>query len=421
MGQRRRTTTALAASVALALVASSCQGWEQTGYGPGRGSYNPAETTLTADTVGDLTFLWSGPAATIFDTSDVVASGDRVVLRSGQRIYGLDARTGEVVWEHGDASDVPPFLRGGVVHTPLLQVWPSCDRAVVAAWDLETGERRPEADIDAWPTSAPMCGGPNGAPAVGNSFLVLPSSERTGTGFPYAAGARVYDWATGTVSPAGRGSVLDERTGMLLGTDDRTVWAHPLPGVATPAWQRQDFLSAWLAPLVADDGRVYGRESGGSGWPYYLRVLDTATGADLWNGALDIAGGSFSKPAVRDGVAYTGVVTGPRSGELVVFADCGAPDCPPAWTGGYGTVGNSGGSVGPTVAGDLVYHAIAQLDDDASAWTGWLEVFPADGCGAAHCDPLVRLPLDAGPQEVLVSHGRVIVRTQGGLRVFGLP
>ena len=50
----------------------------------------------------------------------------------------------------------------------------------------------------------------------------------------------------------------------------------------------------------------------------------------------------------------------------------------------------------------------------------WLDVYPADGCGAAVCGPLVTVPLDTAPLELLVADGQVIVATPVGLRVFGL-
>lgn len=144
-----------------------------------------------------------------------------------------------------------------------------------------------------------------------------------------------------------------------------------------------------------------------------LHTFDAGTGEAEWEHP--------TEPAVRDGVAYTGVELGPRNGELLVFADCGVPDCPPAWVGGEGAVSSSGGAADPAVAGDLVYHAFSDFDEEAETATSRLEVYDADGCGAARCSPLAAVASDAAPTEVLVSHGRVIVVTIAGLRVFGLP
>jgi hypothetical protein len=53
--------------------------------------------------------------------------------------------------------------------------------------------------------------------------------------------------------------------------------------------------------------------------------------------------------------------------------------------------------------------------------TSQLRAYPADGCGAATCDPIATFDLEGLAYEVAVSGGQVFVSTSVGTNAFGLP
>lgn len=403
----------LALVTALALSLSGCFEWVQYGYDAGRSSYNPTEETLTADTIGQLTELWSSPL--VPSPRNIVASNSRLVIATDDHIYGLDVATGDVVWDH-PSFDSSPVIHDGLVYTASIAFPGHCAEAALEARDVETGARRVADDIRAWDNPA-TCLGPSDLTAVGRRFALLPSSGYDAQ-FNPIQDLFAYEWDTGaTYDLGGTAVTMDESTGLYFVEGFSYVEAAPLPGSANPGWTR--VIQTRLEPVTAA-GRVYLVQPGGTGEADRVLALDAATGADAWSGVVDVGEGNLVKPAVREGTVFTAAVFGPRHGQLVAFANCGAPACAPAWTGAGHPVPSGGSVGGPVVAGDLVYVSV-YVSDDSPDPVSQLEVYDAAGCDAATCDPLTTVTVDGYAGEVVVSNGRVFFVTSTGVHAFGLP
>jgi hypothetical protein len=103
--------------------------------------------------------------------------------------------------------------------------------------------------------------------------------------------------------------------------------------------------------------------------------------------------------------------------QLRAFADCGLDECDPVWTGN--AIGESDAQwTEAVVAGDLVYVGSSEHWESTSSM---LQVFSANGCGQATCDPILSLPVDGLVKDIIVANGKVFVSTTTGVYAFGLP
>jgi outer membrane protein assembly factor BamB len=409
-GRRARGAVAV-----VVVTMAACQGWPQVGFGPGKASFNGSEVALTASRAGDLEHVWS---VDIGGIDAVVEAGGRVHVLTASAfapaaIRTLDAATGTELWSREVGGEAPAdyvVVRDGVVQTRRVSVGlcsptdPTCSIDWVhdgLAFDAATGGDR--------------------LPLVGQSITLGLDHDDVAFGGRTAVlqgppGARsdelfVYDLddpAGATTRLVGSGllpdhpAALDERRGLALaGTAPLAAWPTSCPGGACAA--------AWtfagtgpLTPPVVDDRGVYVIDTG----EQMLRTLDPATGSPLWSAPVGVP----LRPAVRHGTVY---VSGGGS-VLRVFEDCGEPLCPEVWQGGGS---GSAAAVTPVVAGDAVYT----LQSAGERHESRLDVFDADGCGAAFCAPLAGRALTGDPLGLLVGDGRVIVRTTSGLHAFGLP
>lgn len=131
----------------------------------------------------------------------------------------------------------------------------------------------------------------------------------------------------------------------------------------------------------------------------------------LWRG--DLGSQTLSSPTVANGFVYIDSQTSfsNNDGKLDVFdADgCGQAVCQPLWKGLAGT--SSGLDSAPAVTGDRAYVA---------SYDGHLYVFDALGCGAAVCQPLWRASLGAPSNSSPVVHDGVVYigSTDGNLYAF---
>jgi hypothetical protein len=412
--------------MALALGASGC--WLQDRANPGRTSWMPGETTLTAANLGGVVELWRddfslfGP-----DTGQVSAP---IVI--GQNVYAtvnygnttgnlvkVNAGTGAVLYrvdvnsQGGDSG--PAFFSTPTWHDNTVLVGNIVTNIGMLGF---IAGRRDAFDPN---TGAPVAGPPSGGQggivhqAVEADNTVVQQRIVASTNPPQGTDQAI-DWrvtALATVNAlqvpndfaivgdrlAGgdglralgwRGDSCTPLTGRFL-SGCAADWSTTLPGhpVAGPA-------------AVGSTGAAYVDDAG------TLSVLDPSTGAVHWTGAL---GGPPSGPAaVTADVIYVPTT----DGRLVAFAaaGCGAATCPKLWETPLGASGATP-EVAPVVAGELVY---------AGTTGGTVIVAAAGGCGAATCAPLAALQVGGPVNGMVVDGGRVLVGTSTArLVAFGLP
>jgi outer membrane protein assembly factor BamB len=402
---------AVVTTVVSLLSLSGC--WGQPRFSAGWTSYNPYEETLAPADARRITELWHAPLPA--EGWPLAAWRDRVLVRSGDEVVGLDAVTGTEVWRA--PSFGLTYVRDGVLYVPRFDDPTDCDgEAFLEARDTATGARLPDEDVHAW--DDPVCDGPDGIIGLGDRYGLLHGYRLLNEeppAPPTESTVRLYDWQTGTTTllPQAGGSYgpLDEASEQYHvirpaggGGGESSVEAWSFTGVQL--WSHVVYLSSPTSPVV-DGGRLYVGNRYTFGHEGF-DVLDTGTGAELWHGTVP---GQMVQPAVRSGVVYTGLVA-TEDGPLLAYEDCGEPSCDPIWTGtGTGRVTEV------IAAGDLVYASTR--DDEAGRAT--VRIYAADGCGRPTCRPLKTITLEGAHTTAIVSDGRLLVATPGdGVRAYGL-
>lgn len=427
-------------AILLALVLAGC--WPQQGYGPGNTRFNDLESGLTRGNVASLAEQWRTPIDS-FVTEPIVSDG-RIYVAN--RSYGddgstldvlavqaYDRATGELLWERSllpaDGSPV-----GGDVATPALE-----DGAL---W------------VPYWHDGLGPCDGRLARldPATGQVL----SSDATGTQLSavVVAGSTV-SYMEGTCGTGSRLVVRDQATRAIQWT-----YTFPRRGVVTPTiadgrlfvltrgvlygfaadgcgattcnpvWTEDVGASLELIRLTAGPGGTL-VTIGHSSVPvsgYTVVVRDGATGDVRWETEPRYTGslpGAITGVAVADGTIY---VSGARNtledgtcceNEAILDAypvgGCGQAVCSPTWTAGLGPTRPARE---PTVAGGVVYVPLVSTYEVAPA----LVAVDAQGCGAATCPEVTRVPLvDGGPGFISEVQSYVTSVADGGVFVGLLP
>ncbi len=308
MSPSRRDVLALGAAVALsgcsALARPSCSpeegsvaaaDWPLPRRGPANAAAAPAEATPDP---GGLTEQWSAR----FDqrVRDPVVADGRVVTASypsggGGRVFALDAETGERLWEHpldetfSHGPLTPAVADGTVLTVARPQAFEDGKPDRLYALDAETGDRR-------WTFAARDLSPPTPAGGV----VYVASDEKTLFGLDVASGEvclryhptpNVLARLTSRLAPSGRPAVAG-------GTAFVPVWERHEGGAAHRRGRLHAFDVAtgertWRTPVldavaIADvsvaGGRVFVPRltDGGSRRPGALEVFDAATGDHRW-------------------------------------------------------------------------------------------------------------------------------------------
>ncbi|MEX0717551.1 MAG: PQQ-binding-like beta-propeller repeat protein [Planctomycetaceae bacterium] len=179
-------------------------------------------------------------------SSFVVADGVAVILAG--RLFGLDARSGKVLWRGDEQST------SGTYSSPVVwkadgksYVIANCGGAETACFDLRTG-------AEVWREKA---GASKSTPLIaGDRLITYASSRKHGVGcYRLAAGKPELLWNFQGVSDAGASPVVAEGLAFAYG-DKRLACVDLETGKAR--WQTDlDISAARYTSLVAADGKVF--------------------------------------------------------------------------------------------------------------------------------------------------------------------
>ena len=393
--------TVLRAAVALGLVVTlaGCQPWVQSGAGEGRTNWVEFEGRLRSDTVHLLERVWESPGATFGTNANepVIVDGVVYVTTESGRVTAFDAATGDRRWERnfydGQVEAAPDFgdpaWHAGELLVPamggLLRLDAADGTTVGGSLDGEATIAVSVADGQVAPLAGTVSASGTGLAHIDWKFRpTAVFAPGFGTGHDFAVVGERVMWSQATSAQGFSAACPPNPTAPGCGPDWSTdLGAHP----STPA-------------AVGDDGVVYA-DAGGT-----ITVLDAATGAIRWTGAL-------GAPGTAPAVAGDTILVATSDGRLVAYAasGCGEPTCEPLW---QGTLEN-GTSIAPIAGGDVAYVATASRK---------IAAFSLDGCGADTCAPLTTVgPVWAGNLRGLaVSDGILIASADdGAVTAFGVP
>lgn len=404
--------------------------WLQPGFDATRSNWNRSETALTAATVGDLVELWDVQVPTATQVHDPISDRGTIYVTagtnrsdSGKVITALDGRSGTPRWTIDLVAEGLAYPEGFTADP----VWFD-DELIV----LYTRHYR---SVPAWTRLAhvdPATGGivadedvpGTGVPAVADDTLAVPRTTGAGTGQP---GRAWISWKyeallfSGTLDPNDAGGgfaiagdrILTSYGTRALGFSPACPPPPPTDTGCAPDWSTE--LDATYPPsgvtALGLDGVVYTtyeviyQDDGTRTIEGTVHVLDAATGATRWTATV---GAAIDRPAA---VAGDTILVTTRDGRLLALPaeGCGAATCEPRWEASVGARPDA-----PVAGGDVAYVA-----DE----TGRISAFPVEGCGAPTCAPLVTVDtgslVTGGP---IVDDGRLVAGLQDGRVVaYGLP
>ncbi len=277
--------------------------WAQFHYSPDHKGFNPYETVLSPDTVGNLGLRWSyqtgdpGPRNNLLPCSPaVVANGvvyvaeyyfSEVYYNGFSYVYALNATTGALLWNYEDYDF--GFFWSSSLAVANGVVYVGGEDGYFYAMDATTGALLWHYRNDS-----------RSSPAVADGVVYTVSSANTLSALNASTGALLWEYGLGPSSgyhgdlssPAVANGVV------YVGSEDNNLYALNA-GNGALLWQYTTGGPIYSSPAVAngvvyvgsDDGNVY--------------ALDASTGALLWQ---YMTGGpiSQSSPAVANGVVYVG-------------------------------------------------------------------------------------------------------------------
>jgi len=265
--------------------------------------WNPYETVLNVNTVGNLKLKWSFTTGAEIHSSPAVTNGV-VYLGSGDGIlYALNASTGVKLWSYktGGGVDSSPAVVNGMVY------FGSGDGNLYAL-NASTG-----AKLWSYKTGYVIrCGA-----TVVNGVVYFGSEDGNIYALNASTGAKV--WSVPILNSAFAAPAVVNGV-VYLGSDDFNVYALNA-NTGAKLWTFMTPYSVDSSPAVSN-GVVY---IGGIDGIMY--ALEANTGARLWtfaNGAFDIR----DSPAVANGVVYIGFEDGGNAALNDVYAlnaSTGAP------------------------------------------------------------------------------------------------
>jgi hypothetical protein len=369
--------------------------WPQYMFNVAHTGFNGAETTVTRQTVTNLTLEFGalGPSDSdfgngFFHSSPAVVNGVMYAGTSGGQLLAF-AATGcgdgvfcAPLWsaQLSNGVFVSPAVVGGVVYVESAgtqdgRLYAFAARGCGAATCTPL-----------W--SAVNHGNVGSSPTVAGGFVYTASSD--GHLYVYRAsgcGASVCRplWSAAIGGSAEAAPAVANGVAYVAGS--KRLFAFPAAGcgqaTCSPLWRTTQLggVEAFMGsgPAVSG-GTVYVASSDtsvsiGRMYAFAAAGCGQQTCAPKWRG--QISGGGFEvTPAVANGVVYAGSTDG-----LFAFraSGCGAATCPPLWRGHPASGVFAGTQASPVVAGGVVYSA--QNNQRIAAYA-------ATGCGASSCEPL---------------------------------
>ncbi len=292
--------------------------WPQFHFDAQRTGFNPHESVLSPDTVGNLTLNWQNTTAS---ASPVVANGVLYVGTYGDNasaLVALNASTGALLWTfpiYDEIRNSAPAVANGIVYVGTNQY-----AGYLYALNASTGALL-------WRHA--IRGGIGSSPAVANGIVYV--GRNVLSALNATTGALLWEFSGPDFSsPAVANGIVyvgSDNLWALNATTGALVWESPFGGGSSPAvvngvvylgaytgtfyalnastgvllWSNVIGANGDSTPVVAN-GVVY--VNTGS-----IDALDAGTGAILWTSA--VGGGA---PVVANGVVYLG------SGDLNTYA-----------------------------------------------------------------------------------------------------
>jgi outer membrane protein assembly factor BamB len=385
--------------------------WNQAGHDSGGTNDNPAEATITAANVAQLSTIWSTPAA---GATFVESDGLVYQSYSGSNIdptvfslQGCGTTTCPPLW-----SLPTQYANDGTrLYTYITQVsGPTIYAGANWGATASNGQFNNPAYEWLFAFDRNQCASGYCAPlwrAVGTEPASLVDGgmvfSRSGavdhvqlnafSAGGCGAATCTPRWSTPPADAlyGGPGLVGDGQMVYVVGnpptpTNDLTLSAFRETGCGTstcaPAWQRT--IGPIEGGLTLSAGRLFYSDSAG-----YMHAIDAATGAELWRVGVpgNYSQGQFwSKPLVVGSSVVVGSNFVGSSNYVILVYDVA--------TGALRWVGQAGGNIqcqcdttlgAATAAGGLIY-----MPFQSAVW-----VYNVNGCGAATCDPVTTLPLSS--------------------------
>lgn len=257
--------------------------------------------------------------ATALYAAPVVANGSAYVCEyvpGGEgSVYALDAKTGDKLWQKGNAfNKTAPLLASGTLYIPTYGI----PLQLVAPVDAESGNELPfngPCDLSA------------NTPRLANDVLYIGSKDRNTNptdGYLYALDMknqlaqlwRVHTGPTEASSPAVANGLV------YIGALDTNLYAIDLTTHAV-RWTFKTGGAVESSPLVLDGAVYFGSEDGS------VYALDATTGTKRWS--YKTGAGVYSSPVIVGGVLYIGsqdtfvYALDPQRGTLVRKFKTGGP------------------------------------------------------------------------------------------------
>lgn len=302
--------------------------WPTFHNSPDRGGYNAMESLLDVANVDKLTANWSFKTDGEVWSSPAVADGVVYVGSDDNKVYALNALTGNKIWSHGTSGDVrsSPAVSGGIVYV-------GSDDDKIVAMDILTGSTIWNYGIDGnvGKASPLVAGGKVYIGSLDGNFYAF--NAITGTlkwqvntwnvwGAPAISGNTIYvgsdkavlyaldadtgqtKW-TATLGDRVRSTPSVRNGTVYVGADDYRVYAYNATSGAlkwkTSAFPNKGVVRSspaiWNGTLFVNTGET---DPMGS----HIYALDAATGSTIWSHTM--ADYATSSPAVANGVVYTG-------------------------------------------------------------------------------------------------------------------
>ena len=286
----------MAWATVLLLVATACSSgrgggtasdWATWGFGAERQGFNPHESTIGVNNVGDLKQRWSVDLGGNVDTAAMVAAGVKVAGRPRDLayvgtehgvFYAIDVADGRIVWKKQfatqslecaeSADNIFGITAAAAIDRPAQRVYVAAADGKLHGLDLATG-----AEVPGWPVTLTDPGHDFvlGAPTPANGLLYVATASHCEIG-PYegrifsidtaTAAKRHVFWITGEGPPPG-GSVwgwggvsVDPRTGdVFAATGNAATFPESAPYGDAVIRLTQDLklVAANAPPIVGFD------------------------------------------------------------------------------------------------------------------------------------------------------------------------
>ncbi len=305
-----------------------------------------------------------------------VADGVAYFVGLDDRIYALDAATGDKLWSRDLEEEGPSFVEVALSPEAFFfqnQTFdpdgPAPISTSIEGVDRATGEEIWRVQLDV-PTQ-----GAAGNPAYGDGLVYYTTDETGMVAADALTGETVWTFDAPAFISAGAASVVDGTA--YFGALDGSVYALDA-FTGERRWRVKTRLSGFgvtSSPAVADGVVYFGSDSG------QFLAVDADSGEVIWEFEVQPVQGLPSSPAVADGIVYFGVFapSGSRAfGGLIALAAAsgeelwrfGGPDLDmissPAYENGVVYV------VAP--AGDTGVGGLAALDAQSGTVLWWFEL-----------------------------------------------